>query len=199
MMTRRRLAQLAAAAGLLAAPALTEPGPAEPWGPPYTRAELDAAQARFGLIFPPDLIALYLKGRPPQAWDWTRDTDKITDMLAWPYEGLLFDVENNVLWWPEWGARPADAKDRAAILRRAVDAAPRLIPIFGHRFIPQTPHEAGNPVFSVYQSDIIYYGANLDDYWAREFAPTTEARHARPWPPIKPIPFWSEMVRRNSF
>lgn len=162
------------------------------WGPPYTEAELDAAQARFGFLFPPDLRALLLKHRLVMALDWTRDHEKIAEMFAWPYEGLLFDVENNDLWWPEWGPRSDDPAARAVALRRVVDAAPRLIPVCGHRYIPETPHAAGNPVFSVYQADIIVYGTDLADYIHHEFmaGPLSYAPAGEP----RIIPFWSEMA-----
>lgn len=164
------------------------------WTKGYSQQELDDAQARFGLKFPPDLIALYRDRRPLDGYDWTRDDQAIREMLAWPFEGLWFDVEHANLWWPEWGDKPADAKDRQAVLRRVVDSAPKLIPILSHRYLPEEPQEAGNPVFSVYQSDVIYYGANLEDYFAREF----NGWNSRPWPnEIKRIRFWSTMVERN--
>ncbi|MBW8860507.1 MAG: SMI1/KNR4 family protein [Caulobacter sp.] len=164
------------------------------WGPSYTVAELDAAEARFGFTFPPDLRAMLLKHRIAAALDWSRDHEKIAESFAWPYEGLLFDVENNGLWWPEWGPRPGDPAERAAALRRAVDAAPKLIPVYGHRYIPETPHEAGNPVLSVYQADIIVYGTTLDDYLRHEFDWKVDV--ASP-PRLKIIPFWSEVVERE--
>jgi hypothetical protein len=66
--------------------------------------------------------------------------------------------------------------------------------LISHRYLPEQPHEQGSPVFSVCQSDVIYYGANLEDYFEREFT-----RHdSRPWPDkIKYIPFWSDLVERN--
>jgi hypothetical protein len=69
------------------------------------------------------------------------------------------------LWWPEWGEEPASPDARKEVLRSVVSHAPKLIPLIGHRYLPEEPHEAGNPVFSVYQSDVIYYGANLTDYF----------------------------------
>jgi hypothetical protein len=69
-----------------------------------------------------------------------------------------------------------------------VKAAPRLIPVFGNRMIPAEPHQAGNPVFSIHQADIICYGFDLADYLRREFS--LEGREA--WPDaIRPIRFWS--------
>jgi hypothetical protein len=91
------------------------------------------------------------------------------------------------------GAKPADVEQRRAVLGAAMDAAPKLIPVYGHRYLPESPHERGNPVFSVVQSDIIVYGADLQDYLRREF-------EGGPWLPTaqtKVIPFWSEMVFRR--
>lgn len=44
-----------------------------------------------------------------------------------------------------------------------------MIPIYAHRYIPTTPLESGNPVFSIMQTDIIYYGTNLINYFCNEF------------------------------
>ena len=68
-----------------------------------------------------------------------------------------------------------------------VAAAPRLIPIYGHRMMPDEPQEPGNPVFSVHQTDIIHYGFDLADYLRHEFGlPGRE-----PWPErVRPIRFW---------
>ena len=167
------------------------------WTSGYSQAELDAAQARFGLRFPPDLVALLLERRPLHGYDWRTDDESIRRALAHPLDGLLFDLEHNDLWWPEWGERPATAGARAEIVTAAVEAAPRLIPIMSHRYIPEEPHAAGNPVFSVMQSDVIYYGADLADYFEREFS------HGRfPGTPVRSdlrrIPFWSDLVDRNN-
>lgn len=161
------------------------------WLKGYTQAELDSAQRRFDLQFPPDLIALLKEKRPANGHDWTNDAD-IRRALAWPFEGLLFDVEQNHLWWR--GTRPTKVDARKEILRSVVSRAPKLIPLIGHRYLPEEPREQGNPVFSVYQADVIYYGANLTDYFEREFL----GFNHRPWSqPTKHIPFWSDLVERN--
>ena len=163
------------------------------WGEGYTQAELDHAQHTFGLVFPPDLVALLRDRRPLDGHVWT-DAAAIRRMLDWPFEGLLFDVEHSRLWWPEWGERPSEADARREVLRSVVARAPKLIPLIGHRYLPEQPHEAGNPVFSVYQSDVIHYGTDLADYFEREFI----GWESRPWPDhIKYIPFWSDLVERN--
>jgi hypothetical protein len=88
----------------------------------------------------------------------------------------------------------AAAGPREVILRMVLSRAPKLIPLVAHRFLPETPHEAGNPVVSVYQSDIIYYAANLDDFFNQEFEGWKD------WPlsdqKINHIPFWSDFAER---
>jgi hypothetical protein len=163
------------------------------WTRGYKAAELERAQSRFNLTFPSDLVDLLLDRRPVGGTDWNEE-EMVRAQLAWPFEGLLFDVEENGLWWPEWGDRPAMKGERAEFLRDLLRRAPQLIPIVHHRYLPAMPNQAGNPVFSVYQADIIHYGADLGDYIARE----EEGFGSRPWPKtLREIDFWSEMVRRN--
>lgn len=160
------------------------------WTTGYTQSEIDEAQERFSLRFPPDLVALLLDRRPIKGWDWRTDDAGIHRALNQPLEGLLFDVEHNGLWWPEWGEKPHSLGKQAEIVTAVVNGAPRLIPLIRHRYIPEDPHESGNPVFSVMQSDVIYYGANLEEYFANEFGEPYRIGS------VRRIPFWSELVER---
>jgi len=77
------------------------------------------------------------------------------------------------------------------LAREQMSGWPRLIPILGHRYISGDPCEAGNPVWSMWQSDIIVYGAGLGEYFDREFInppPRTSPGQT------KDIPFWSEFI-----
>ena len=163
------------------------------WTKGYSQAELDHAQAKFELVFPPDLVALLREKQLIKGYDW-RDESSIRKMLEWPFECLLFDVEHNDLWWPEWAERPSQAADRKEVLQAVVSRAPRLIPLSSHRFLPAFPCEPGNPVFSMHGSDTIVYGATLDDYFRREFDRQTKGPLPRA---VRSIPFWSELVARN--
>jgi hypothetical protein len=165
----------------------------EHWTDGYRQSELDAAQEKFGIQFPPDLLALLLEKRPRAGHDW-RSESEIRRALAWPFEALRFDIEYNGLWWPEWGQRHEDPEIRAEALQTILDAAPRLIPIMGHRYLPESPHEAGNPVFSVYGADTIVYGANLEAYFRREFATSPQSLATSS---AKTIPFWSRLAEQN--
>ena len=129
----------------------------EHWLSGYTQSQLDEAQERYDLRFPPDLIDLYLEKRPADGYAWDTEDPRIREMLEWPYDLLLFDVEHG-FWWPDWGERPEKPEHRAEVLRSVLGRVSRLIPIIDHRFLPATPHERGNPVFSMHGFDTIYTG-----------------------------------------
>lgn len=159
----------------------------ENWTDGYTQSQLEEAQERYDVRFPPDLIELLLEKRPVEGYRWETEDRLIRKMLAWPLDILLGEVDNGS-WWPGWGDRPAEKKARYEIVRDALRQAPRLIPLIAHRFIPETPSEPGNPIFSMYGFDTIYYGANLIEYFANEFGGTChigETRH---------IEFWSDIT-----
>lgn len=169
----------------------------------YTQTELDDVQAKWALRFPPDLIEIYRERRRVIehederfcSFDWIAAPDAvIRDALDWPLKGFLFDVERG-LWWPEWGEMPAALGARREKFKTIFSQAPGLIPICGHRCLPQTPCEAGNPVFSVWQMDVIHYGADLEHYARRE---NLIAANDVPLPPIKHIAFWSRAVELNN-
>jgi hypothetical protein len=162
----------------------------ERWAKGYTQAELNLAQERYGLRFPPDLVELLLDRRPVEGPDWRSDDKAIRQMLRWPFDLLLFDVDHGA-WWPDWGARPKRRTEQIEVLKDALDRAPRLIPLVSHRFLPETPAKSGNPVFSMHGFDTIYYGANLKEYFANEY------EGGRELGPVRRIPFWSDVVERS--
>lgn len=143
-----------------------------------TDAEIVYCEQRFSFRFPPDLkeflqIGLPIGSRFP---NWRPATDdELRQRLAQPLHGILFDVEHNGFWLDEWGLRPADLAAAKAIVSDLVSAAPTLIPIYAHRMIPDRPHQVGNPVFSVHQTDIICYGNNLRDYFVQEFIGSSDS------------------------
>jgi hypothetical protein len=163
----------------------------------YSQTELDDVQGRWGLRFPPDLVEMLLERRPLINWqdcfDWvTAEPGVIRASLEWPFEGYWARVRDAGYWWPEWGERPEKSRDRRAKLRELFDNAPKLIPLVGHRYLPEEPNERGNPVFSVFGADIVHYGPNLARWLEIEADPW--ARRP-PWPPIKEIRFWGQAVR----
>jgi hypothetical protein len=164
----------------------------------YSHLEIDDIQERWNLRFPPDLVDLLLIHRPlldgPSSFDWIlSDPTAIQGRLDWPFDSFWFDVVHSGVWWPTWGDKPEGLNGQREQLKAAFAGAPKLIPLFSHRYIPEEPHDSGNPVFSVYQTDVICYGADLQDWLDRE-----RGNSNKTWPEIKEIPFWSEAVERNN-
>jgi hypothetical protein len=164
-----------------------EPGLAEP--------ELAAAERTCEAPFPSDLRELLAVALPSGRGfpDWREpESEMIQRALAWPFEGIAFDIEHSDFWWGSWGKRPPALVDAVAVARRQVTAAPRLIPIYMHRYLPALPATAGNPVLSVYQTDVIYYASDLRAYIAREFGSGGNDISATAAP--RSVPFWSDLI-----
>ncbi|MFJ6851944.1 hypothetical protein ACIQM3_15655 [Streptomyces sp. NPDC091271] len=154
--------------------------------------ELDQVEERWGFRFAPEHRTLLGAGLPTGSSSWPdwRDGDPkdLAERLAWPVNGVLFDVEHNRFWHPEWDPRPADTQDALKVARTHLATVPVMVPIFSHRCLLADPDRTGTPVLSMYQTDIIYYGTDLADYWHHEFgrpAPTPEDHQ------YASIPFWS--------
>ena len=162
-----------------------------------TEREILAIEETFGFQFPPDLKALLMFELPTgKSWPNWRDVEdpELQRMLNWPYEGICFDIQENDFWPDSWEARPASLTEAFEIAKRRVDAAPKLIPIYGHRYLPDRPSMDGNPVFSVYQTDIIYYGSNLWNYFQNEFPHYFGAAGYDIAAPLRQIEFWSDFI-----
>jgi len=170
--------------------------------PGLSDKEIQNIEVRFQFRFPPDLRLLFQMVLPvsEKFYHWrkalvdAKTAEKISGMLDWPRDGILFDVEHNNFWVhhdlpdvPTWGPKPETLEKQLDIAKTHIASYPKLIPIYSHRYIPETPHEKGNPVFSVYQTDIIYYGSCLANYFLNELENRNELSQE-----IKRVPFWSD-------
>ena len=136
--------------------------------------QIKLAQEYYNVVFPQDFEELLATIRPVQSfYDWSDFSKKnvalLNEKLAWPVEGALFDVENNNFWLKSWGEKPSEIEERLLTAKNHMEMVPKLIPVMGHRYISSEPNEVGNPIYSVYQMDIIFYGENIWDYFEIEF------------------------------
>ncbi|MDJ0365342.1 hypothetical protein QMK33_09260 [Hymenobacter sp. H14-R3] len=185
----RQLITLLASRGVLFAPGLSE-------------SELTQLAQTFGVVFPPDL-QLFLQTALPVSpkfahWRYALNAPagahELRHRLAGPLEGLLFDVKVNTFWYAGWGAAPADATLREQLVRQQYPQYPALLPVYSHRYLPAHPPLAGNPVLSVWQTDIIYYGNDLASYFANEFGFELPRNFERLAEPKNKIDFWDTLV-----
>lgn len=155
-----------------------------------TDAEVAATEGRFDFRFPPDLRAFLQTALPngERFPNWRSGNEAtLRDWLDLPRQGILFDIEHNGFWLDEWGPQPDSLFDAKRVASELVAGAPNLIPIFMHRMMPDEPRLAGNPVFSVHQTDIIHYGFDLADYLRHDF----QLSDREPWREnTRQIRFW---------
>jgi hypothetical protein len=164
-----------------------------PIKPGLTAAEIAAVEAEFGFSFADDHRAFLAAGLPwGRGWpDW-RDGDRaeLRERLALPVEGVLFDVVENGFWYGGWGRRPANDDAAVSLARGGLVTAPRLVPLYGHRYLPAGRSTAGHPVLSIYQTDVACRGATIVDYLGAEFGLGEPSR--QPYRPT--VAFWSRLV-----
>jgi|SRR5579862_318820 len=172
--------------------ALADYIPAENRSPGLTASELERAQEAAGAAFPPDLAEFLMDCLPVGGGFPEWRNDPAGAMHEWQDEmvkGWVFDVEHGY-WLEEWGARPDDSREAGARMSEILHDAPRLIPIYIHRGIPNEPLEAGNPVFSVYGTDTIIFGKDLEEYLLNEFV-RRPVYDPQPRDSFREIRFWS--------
>jgi hypothetical protein len=172
--------------------------PKENRGQGLSESELATAQAQAGLPFPPDLCELLTATLPSgqKFPDWrNRPREAIAEWRAYLVDGVHFNVLHNNFWPSTWPSRPDASSESHEIVEQRLAEAPALIPIYSHRGIPNEPLEAGNPVFSVSQTDIIVYGEDLTDYLRREFhRDELDDRDSSNALPERTIRFWTAML-----
>lgn len=167
--------------------------------------ELEETEAKFKIIFPDDL-KLFLQNALPVSVgfvNWReglkseRESENIDSRLILPLEGMIHDIKNNGFWFDQWGDKPEGLDEQIDLARKFYLTYPKLIPIYSHRYIPGNPIDEGNPVFSVHQMDIIYYGFDLASYFAREFQFELPTGFEILTEPKVEIEFWSNWTTYN--
>lgn len=69
--------------------------------------------------------------------------------------------------------------------------APKLIPIYSHRYMPMIDNE-NPPIISIHGSDVIYYGEDLQDFFKVEFG--EKDQNTIKFENINTIPFWTDIM-----
>ena len=69
--------------------------------------------------------------------------------------------------------------------------APKIIPVYSHRFTPEMNDDNDPPVLSIHYGDIVYYGRNLQEYLLHEFCGVDISKYISEY---KNVPFWTDMM-----
>lgn len=158
--------------------------------------EFQKIESVYGIVFPPDLKSIYRNFLPisNQFYNWRDFSDenieKIKRQIYYPIDGIMFDIERNDFWIKDFGEKSGSITTDLENAKKYMEKnVPILIPIFGHRYISSYPCEANNPIYSVVQTDIIYYGNNIYEYFEVEFANKKLSKKSKRY-----VPFWGEIA-----
>jgi hypothetical protein len=167
--------------------------------------------SQFHFVFPPDLRFFVQTAIPvsPYFVNWRADSDELTSWFSRLINGILFDVQNDIFWYSDWGPRPISTSDAVQFAKEQITAAPLLVPIGDRiftKYLPAVPNTAGNPVFSICQTDALHAGRDLADFlqWFSRPNESFESDEEEDRPPTPlycedylQISFWTDLVRLN--
>lgn len=161
-----------------------------------TDAEVGKIEKIYGIQFPESLKEFLMEGVPISDgyYNWRNfkadNIEYIKRVIHHPVK-YIEDYPEEVEWYREWGKEPECVSDRIQIVKKRLKDAPTLLPIYAHRYMPESSDE-NPPVISVMGVDIIFYGENLADYFKAELG---EKKYSEiNCQKIKPIPFWSDII-----
>jgi hypothetical protein len=166
--------------------------------PGLTDAEFDRIEQTLGFEFADDHRAFLAVGLPVGAsWpNWRGEGRKsLQRRLQLPVEGILYAVEWNQFWADGWGPRLARMKDALRSANYHLARAPRLVPVYAHRYLPAGRGSSGAPVISVVQTAVMVCGADLADYIDNEFSDNCLSDNKfSPSAAVPTVEFWSDLT-----
>lgn len=111
-----------------------------------TDSEIQQIETIYDIKFPKSLRNFYREGVPVSEaeYEFPRWSDFSADNIScikkyWiegPIDRLLPHIKREGYWIPEWGERPERAEDAAAEFAKTAQKAPKLIPVFGNKYLP---------------------------------------------------------------
>lgn len=161
-----------------------------------SNSEIEMIEDQLGFVLPPDFKHLFQNVSDPDGvlFPWSGfKLSLYSKAIERVWAGIEFDILHNRVWLKRWGIKPTSIDVAREIARKDFKNWPKLLPVYGHRFLPAEPTLSNNPVFSIVQTDIIYYGVNLAEYLVQEFCrPTANSKACV----ARRIPVWSDFAER---
>ena len=160
--------------------------------PGLSDEEIQKVEKIYGIEFPEQWLAVYQQLLPISEgfYNWrdfsAENIEHMKRNLAAPYDGILESI-NEIAWDISWGLEPDKVEEKNKKIRKMLESAPPLIPLYGHRFLPILENKK-MPILSVVDLDIIYYGLDLYDYFEVEFGHKRLVSDSKKY---KEVPFWT--------
>lgn len=157
--------------------------------------EFQKISQEYGIDFPVELKEFYSVALPisEDFYNWrdfsSDNVNSIKEAMKIPFDGI-YEFADEVYWCDDWGEEPEE-EDKISIIREKLKTAPKLIPIYSHRYMPMID-KANVPILSIYDTDIIYYGENIESYLEIEFG--NKEQEDIDFDQIEHVPFWSDLL-----
>ncbi|WP_162300539.1 SMI1/KNR4 family protein [Anaerosacchariphilus polymeriproducens] len=158
--------------------------------------EIAEIENLYGIKFPDSLKDLLMTILPISKgfYNW-RNKKKdnvmfIKEIIKRPIMNIQ-EMAGEVYWCDDWGDEPETEDEIAKEVRKRIKSAPKLIPIYGHRYMPIIMDEKP-PIISIHDIDVIYYGRDIEDYIEVEFGKKNQSDID--FKSIKTIKFWTEIM-----
>lgn len=161
-----------------------------------TMYEISKIEKTYDFSFPKSLQELFMVALPVSAgfYNWRNKEEKNVSFIKSVINQPVNDIErmpHEIYWCDDWGEEPDDENIFISELNKKLKKAPKVIPIYSHRYMPIT-NEVNPPIISIYGGDIIYMGKNLEDYIEIEFGSKNQSEID--CSNIKHISFWSDLM-----
>ena len=163
--------------------------------PGMTEKGISYAEEFYDITFPKNYKEMLMNFVPVSNgfYNWNdyskENVNLIKNMLELPYEDIIFDIRENDFWLEQIGEYSNDVEARIKIFNNYKNNIPKIIPIYSHRYVI-SDNNVEYPVISIHQTDVIYYGANLLEYFENEFNKTYNISK------INKISFWSDIIEK---
>jgi hypothetical protein len=157
------------------------------WLEPLTDEEIDAVERQWHIRFPPDYRLffkwLHATNKPKYEYapgefitglfySWQESPSYIHHAYEHILGGFAFDAIHNSRWRSEWGPVPLTEEEAHERLKPIIQMAPKLIPIHWSAYLLVEPCQAGNPVLSIWQTDIFVSAPDLRTFLLAVFSRT---------------------------
>jgi hypothetical protein len=158
--------------------------------------EIKEIEEIYSIVFPESLKNCLMHALPVSKgfYNWRdkslQNIEFIRNEINYPLDYIRKNPEE-VYWKDEWGEKPKSITEIRDFVLNLTNDAPVIIPVYLHRYIPMGVSD-NPPIISVYGSDVIYYGKDLDDYFDNEFG--ENGIRTDLLSNYQRIPFWSDIM-----
>ena len=161
-----------------------------------TLDELTLIEEIYKIQFPKSLREFLMIALPISKgfYNWRNIMQNNIDFIMQMIMRPIKDIDNmaeEVYWCDGWGDEPENELIIAKEVRKRLNKAPKILPIYAHRYMPMLLND-NPPIVYIHGIDIIYYGESLEDYLKIEF--DKKRQEEIDFKNIKYIPFWSDIM-----